>query len=52
MDALASALFAYKSFKGLFNKIDNEIKDEIISSKVKKLVLVEQIPIKKALSKL
>ncbi len=52
MDALASALFAYKSFKGLFNKIDNEIHNEEISSKVKKLVLVEQIPIKKALSKL
>ncbi|MEK6951704.1 MAG: DUF460 domain-containing protein [Nanoarchaeota archaeon] len=57
MDALASALFAYKSFKGLFNKIDNEIsllgkKSEEISSKVKKLVLVEQIPIKKALNKL
>lgn len=63
MDALASALFAYKSFKGLFNKIDNEIslflgrkalgkESEEVSSKVKKLVLVEQIPIKKALSRL
>ncbi|MBI2499677.1 DUF460 domain-containing protein [Candidatus Woesearchaeota archaeon] len=52
MDALASALFAYKSFKGLFNKIDNEINNEEISNRVKKLVLVEQIPIKKALSKL
>ena len=52
MDALASAIFAYKNFKGLFNKIDNEIKNEEISSKVKKLVLVEQIPIKKALCRL
>ena len=52
MDALASALFAYKSFKGLFNKIDNEVKNEEISNKVKKLVLTEEINIKKALSKL
>jgi len=51
MDALASALFAYKSFKGLFNKIDNEIENEELSSKVKKLVLTEEIPIKTALSK-
>ncbi len=49
MDALASAIFAFKAYKKLFNKIDNEIKNEEISNKVKELVLVRQIPIKNAL---
>ncbi|MEK6922835.1 MAG: DUF460 domain-containing protein [Nanoarchaeota archaeon] len=49
--ALAAALIAYRQVKGLFNKIDNEIKDESVSSKVKSLVLIENIPIKHALKK-
>ena len=52
LDALAAALVAYRHVKSLFNKIDNEIKDEKISKEVKKIVLVENIPIKHALEKI
>jgi len=51
MDALAAALIAYRRVGGLFNKIDNEIKDESISREVKKIVLDEGISIKHALKK-
>mgnify|MGYP001566600685 CR=1 FL=1 len=52
LDALAAALIAWKSFKTLFNKIENEIHDEKISKEVKKLVIIENMPIKKALNKI
>ena len=51
LDALAAALIAWKSFKNLFNKIENEIMDERISEEVKKVVVVENIPIKRALDR-
>lgn len=52
LDALAAALIAWKSFKTLFNKIENKIPDEKLSKEVKKLVITEDIPIKKALDNL
>lgn len=51
-DALAAALVAYRHIGGLFNRIDNEITDREISREVKKIVLIEDIPIKHALRKL
>jgi len=52
LDALAAALVAYRHINSLFNKINNEIKDEKISKEVKKIVLIENIPIKHALKKI
>jgi len=52
MDALAAALIAYRQVNGLFNKIDNEIEDKRLSMEVKKIVLIEDIPIKHALKKI
>ncbi|MFH1592141.1 MAG: DUF460 domain-containing protein [Candidatus Woesearchaeota archaeon] len=51
-DALAAALVAFRQVNGLFNRIDNEIKDEEVSKEVKKLVILEDIPIKHALRKI
>ena len=49
--ALAAALIAYRNFNGLFNKIDNEY-EKGTSNKIKKIVLEENIPIKKAFRKI
>ena len=52
LDALAAALIAWKSFKTLFNKIENKILEQNISKKVKELVIIEEISIKSAINKI
>lgn len=47
-DALAAALVAYKHYRGLFNKIDNELDDRDRSNEIKREILVKNIPINKA----
>ncbi len=49
MDALSAALIAYRHFNTLFNKINNEISDKSLLDEVKKEILINNIPIKKAL---
>ncbi|MBI2647604.1 DUF460 domain-containing protein [Candidatus Woesearchaeota archaeon] len=52
-DALASALFAFKSIKNLLDKIDNfveENKRQDIKNRLKELVITKRISIKTALS--
>ena len=52
-DALASALFAYKSIKSLLDKIDHfveENKKQNIRNKIKELVILNKISIKSAVS--
>jgi len=48
-DALAAALVAYRHYRCLFNRIDNEVVDREISSEVKKIVLMNNISIKQAM---
>jgi len=47
MDALASALFAYKHYCNLFNRINNEYDSEV-SENIKREILINNLPIKKA----
>ncbi len=52
-DALASALFAYKSTKALLDKIDffvKENKKHSISNKIKEIVITKKVSIKSAVS--
>jgi len=48
-DAIASALFAYKQTRKLFDKIENEIDGELTDS-IKERVLKEKIAIRKIVS--
>ena len=48
MDALAAALIAFRQYNGLFSKIDSKVGVNM-SRKIRELVLVEDIPIRKAL---
>lgn len=48
MDALTSALIAYKHYNGLFNKINNQLTNKESLNDLKIEVLTNNIPIKKA----
>lgn len=52
LDALAAALIAFKHYQPLFNKIDNhlnQINKNYLNKQIKNTVLINDIPIKKAI---
>ncbi|MEK6937048.1 MAG: DUF460 domain-containing protein [Nanoarchaeota archaeon] len=55
MDALAAALFAFKHYQPLFNKINNhlnQINKGYLNKEIKNSVLRKEIPIKRAIEEL